>query len=185
MQVEPSQLSTDPRKNEEAMAGFRETIRRHLHDDPKRDEKEVLILSELDSFRSLRGYENSPNVKAAAVGDPPMMSGVTWWRTFYQSLTHLAPIAIRLLSVCPSASACETNWSEWSLIHNKRRNRLNSQRGDKLVYVYHNRRLKYRLDDFNYDFPESKVKSVDMSYLDEISDAEDDDAPAAAADADD
>ena len=49
--------------------------------------------------------------------------------------------AIRILSQTSSASACERNWSAFSHIHSKRRNRLLSGKLGDLVYVRSNLQL--------------------------------------------
>ena len=46
--------------------------------------------------------------------------------------------ALRLLSLPPSAACAERNWSTQDFIFSKRRNRLASVRGEKLVYIYYN-----------------------------------------------
>lgn len=53
-------------------------------------------------------------------------------------------IAVRILSQTTSSSGCERNWSTFSLIHTKVRNRLSYRRLEKMVYVYYNMRLQLR-----------------------------------------
>ncbi|MQL83980.1 hypothetical protein Taro_016478 [Colocasia esculenta] len=50
----------------------------------------------------------------------------------------LARIAIRILSQTTSSSQCERNWSTFSLIHTKVRNKLSATRLEKLVYCHYN-----------------------------------------------
>ena len=50
-------------------------------------------------------------------------------------------MAMRVLSQVVNTSSAERCWSTYSFIHNVRRNRLNVQREETLVYVHYNLRL--------------------------------------------
>ena len=52
----------------------------------------------------------------------------------------LMPLALRLLSLPPSAASAERNWSMQDYIISKRRNRLAPLRAEKLTYIYFNTR---------------------------------------------
>ena len=64
----------------------------------------------------------------------------TWWGGLCKS-SPLSSVAKMLLNIPPSSAAAERNFSAFSTIHTKKRNRLTTQRASKLVYVYHNSRL--------------------------------------------
>ncbi|GKA45057.1 hypothetical protein Tco_0737853 [Tanacetum coccineum] len=85
-----------------------------------------------------------------------------WWRMFGGDCPILQNFAIRILSQTASSSGCERNWSVFERIHTKRRNRLEHQRLNDLVYVYYNLRLQHRLhvDKSSYD-------PVDYECIDE------------------
>ena len=68
-------------------------------------------------------------------------SPYAWWDFEGACGKVLAPIAKRILAQTVSSSSCERNWSSYSFVHNKRRNRLLPQRANDLVYVYTNSRL--------------------------------------------
>ncbi|GLT35356.1 hypothetical protein SLA2020_098180 [Shorea laevis] len=70
-----------------------------------------------------------------------------WWKYFGYSAPTLKNLAIKLLSQTSSSSGCERNWSVFERIHTKKRNRLEHQRLNDLVYVHYNLRLKNRIDD--------------------------------------
>ena len=53
----------------------------------------------------------------------------------------LQTIARRILAQVCSISSCERNWSTYSFVHNKVRNRLHPSRAEDLVYIYTNSRL--------------------------------------------
>ena len=67
-----------------------------------------------------------------------------WWLYYGGSIPELQQIAIRVLSQTSSSSGCERNWSIFERIHSKRRNRLEHQRLDDLVFTNYNLRLKFR-----------------------------------------
>ena len=50
-----------------------------------------------------------------------------------------------------SACACERNWSTYDYIHNKKRNRLDPSRAEKLVYVFSNLRFLKRAHRMNWE----------------------------------
>ena len=56
----------------------------------------------------------------------------------------LQNFVVRILSQTASSSGCERNWSVFERIHTKRRNRLEHQRLNDLVYVHYNLRLRHR-----------------------------------------
>ena len=64
-----------------------------------------------------------------------------WWDFEGACGKFLAPIAKRILAQTLSSSSCERNWSSYSFVHNKVRNRLLPQRANDLVYVYTNSKL--------------------------------------------
>ncbi|XP_025686036.2 uncharacterized protein [Arachis hypogaea] len=67
-----------------------------------------------------------------------------WWRLFGGSAPCLQKIAVRILSQASASSGCERNWSLFDQIHTKRRNRLEHDRLNDIVYVTYNLRLKSR-----------------------------------------
>ncbi|XP_052181869.1 uncharacterized protein LOC127794663 [Diospyros lotus] len=76
-----------------------------------------------------------------------------WWKIFGYGAPTLQKLAIRILSQKSSSSGCERNWSVFEHIHTKKRNRLEHQRLNDLVYVHYNLRLQNRskVDKRSYD----------------------------------
>lgn len=67
---------------------------------------------------------------------------VAWWRgNFEISAPELCKVAVRILEIPSSSAASERNWSTFSYIHDKKRNRLTNERVMKLVYIYSNYKL--------------------------------------------
>nr|KAJ0205215.1 hypothetical protein LSAT_V11C500260900 [Lactuca sativa] len=60
-----------------------------------------------------------------------------WWGLFGGSTSHLKRIAMRILSLTSSSSGCERNWSTFEA----KRNRLETNRLNNLVYVQFNANL--------------------------------------------
>ena len=67
-----------------------------------------------------------------------------WWNNYGDEGPHLQKIAVKVPSQTCSLSGCERNWSTWSLIHTKLRNRLAMKKLHKLVYVHYNVRLRVK-----------------------------------------
>ncbi|XP_042394012.1 uncharacterized protein LOC121984907 [Zingiber officinale] len=72
------------------------------------------------------------------------MDAAEWWLQYGGPAPNLKKIAVRILSQTTSSSGCERNWSTFSLIHTKVRNRLSYRRLEKMVYVHYNMRLQLR-----------------------------------------
>jgi hypothetical protein len=64
-----------------------------------------------------------------------------WWFTSGSFGKLLPHIARRILAQVVSSSSCEQNWSSYSFVHSKVRNRLLSSHAEDLVYVYTNSRV--------------------------------------------
>jgi hypothetical protein len=64
-----------------------------------------------------------------------------WWFISSSVGKFLPRIARRILAQVVSSSSCERNWSSYSFVHSKARNRLLPSRAEDLVYVYTNSRV--------------------------------------------
>nr|KAJ0212183.1 hypothetical protein LSAT_V11C400224240 [Lactuca sativa] len=103
---------------------------------------------------------------------------ITWRRC-----SGIAKICNSNLSQTTYFSGCEWNWSVFERIHTKRRNRLEHQRLNDLVYVHYNLCLQNRLKDHkkSYDpIDYESINKIEFWVVDEISedDEEDDDGVA-------
>ncbi len=80
----------------------------------------------------------------------------TFWDMFGHNSPSLKPLAMKILSQVVSSSACERSWSTYDFIHNDRRNRLNPERAEDLVFIFSNLRLLVKLmsEDYQEEFPE-------------------------------
>ena len=94
------------------------------------------ILNQYQDFLENRGpFADSidPNVHVAPLHK--------WWDAMGGGAKALQTIARHILGQVCSASACERNWSMYSYVHNKGRNRLKHSCAQDLVYIYTNSRL--------------------------------------------
>ena len=73
--------------------------------------------------------------------DEQQLSAHAWWDFEGACGKLIAPIAKRILAQTVSSSSCERNWSSYSFVHNKSRNKLKPQRAADLVYVYSNSKV--------------------------------------------
>ncbi|CAL5436697.1 unnamed protein product [Camellia sinensis] len=67
-----------------------------------------------------------------------------WWESYGEECKELQKLAIRVLSLTCSATGCERNWSTFDHVHSKKRNRLEQQRLNALVFVKYNIQLELR-----------------------------------------
>ncbi|KAJ8619907.1 hypothetical protein MRB53_028436 [Persea americana] len=98
------------------------------------------IFKQCDAYKDSRfdfGY-------AAAIRNREKMSLGNWWDRFGNGTLELKKLAIRILSQCISASGCERHWSIFEHIHSPKRNRLQHQRLNDLVFVHYNLKLRER-----------------------------------------
>ncbi|ONL96592.1 hAT dimerization domain-containing protein / transposase-related [Zea mays] len=65
----------------------------------------------------------------------------SWWRLYGTETPALQKMATKILSLTTSSSGCERNWSGFDGVHTKKRNRLTTDRLNKLVYIQFNNRL--------------------------------------------
>lgn len=122
-------------ENPRARPALNRVLRKLTHDEASY----LLGITEFQDFIENRGaFEGVP---AAARADLPPHE---WWDAFGHGAFVLSGIAKRILAQVCSASSCERNWSMYSFVHNKVRNRLTPSRAEDLVFIYTNTRLMRR-----------------------------------------
>jgi len=67
-----------------------------------------------------------------------------WWESYGGVGKELQNLAIRVLSLTCSATGCKRNWSIFDQVHTKKKNRLEQQRLNALVFVKYNLQLEMR-----------------------------------------
>ncbi|RVW26820.1 hypothetical protein CK203_116641 [Vitis vinifera] len=123
--------------------------------DPAKQEKVVAEVSLFTNAQGLFGNE-------LAVRTRKTRAPAEWWAAYGASAPNLQKFAMKVLNLTCSASGCERNWSIFENIHSKRRNRLDHQRLNDLVYIKYNRALKRRYNERNTIDPIS-LKDIDDS----------------------
>ncbi|KAL9690375.1 hypothetical protein QQ045_010773 [Rhodiola kirilowii] len=129
------------------------------------DESERRILrDQMAKFQGKEGIFGSN----AAKEDAATMTPMSWWSTYGAETSELAEIASKVLSQPISSSSAEIIWSTYSHIHNIKRNHLNANRADKLVFIHSNIRLISR---FTSNYKEGPIRKWDIdpesSHLDD------------------
>jgi hypothetical protein len=69
-----------------------------------------------------------------------------WIKTFFKPWPKLRWLALKVVLLPCSASACEHSWSIEGWIHSKRRNRLGQDLVERLVRTHTNLQLEHRLE---------------------------------------
>nr|KAJ0190830.1 hypothetical protein LSAT_V11C800390750 [Lactuca sativa] len=95
---------------------------------------------QFDQFTNARGHFGLNVAKLTRKEKSP----VDWWDSYGDDTPELKNFAMRILSLTCSSSGCERNWSAFEMVHSKRRNRLQQQKMNDLVYVMYNLKLNGR-----------------------------------------
>ncbi|RWR71850.1 hypothetical protein CKAN_00003400 [Cinnamomum micranthum f. kanehirae] len=131
----------------ELRVGLREVLKKLLGVDDS-----IEAIQEISTYTQRRGGFADPLAMRAIGKMPP----ADWWTNFGEDTPMLRKAAARILSQVTTSSNYEKNWSTFSLIHTKSRNRLTMQKLNKLVYYHYNLKLRNRTrerrasDDPNY-----------------------------------
>nr|KAJ0200836.1 hypothetical protein LSAT_V11C600315340 [Lactuca sativa] len=128
-----------PNLDKEVMVGVMESFKRIAES----GEEEHLLREQFPTFHMKKGLY----ALVAAYMDAVTMDAIDWWSSYGSETPKLAVIAKKVLSQPISSSSAERNWSTYSYIHNVKRNRLNSKRADKLVFIHSNIRLQSRFSE--------------------------------------
>lgn len=113
-----------------------------IHKLASSEEEEIQIHSELPIYRNAQGIFANPIAKKMRKTLAP---GV-WWTQYGAAAPALKKFAVKVLSLTCSSSGCERNWSIFEHLHSKKRNRLEQQKLNDLVYIKYNRALKRRFE---------------------------------------
>lgn len=89
------------------------------------------VVTELIQFEEKTGPFNT-NSEAPDPAECKLLPHQWWHRVGGNALPKIAK---RILALTCSASSCERNWSMYSFVHNKVRNRLSTSKAEALVYV--------------------------------------------------
>ncbi|XVE98465.1 hypothetical protein REPUB_Repub03eG0109000 [Reevesia pubescens] len=129
--------NTEMTKHKHTISGLLDVIEKYSHGNSNLRSQ---LTSKIKLFRTAQGDFG----RRSAVSDRNSMLLDEWWLYYGTTAPNLQKLAIRVLSQTCSASGCERNWSIFEHIHTKKRNRLEHQRLNDLVYVHFNLRLQQR-----------------------------------------
>ncbi|XP_028806378.1 uncharacterized protein LOC114761216 [Neltuma alba] len=122
--------------DQEVYFGLYETIEKMIPDRKTR----FLVDQQLEAFKSAKGlFGRSVEIDTRNKKQPAL-----WWESYGGEGKELQKVAMRILSLTCSATRCERNWSTFDQVHTKRRNRLEQQRLNALVFVKYNLQLEMR-----------------------------------------
>ncbi|XP_019430195.1 PREDICTED: uncharacterized protein LOC109337636, partial [Lupinus angustifolius] len=122
-------------KHKFTTSGLLDVIEKYAYGDPD-------LLDKLTS--EMRIYKNAELDfgRPAAIRERSKVMPDQWWETYGCRAPNLQKLAVRVLSQTCSASGCERNWSVFEHIHTNKRNRLEHQKLNDLVFVRYNLRLQ-------------------------------------------
>ncbi|KAG5549643.1 hypothetical protein RHGRI_014824 [Rhododendron griersonianum] len=130
------QYSETFKADREVRKGLYTTIERMYPDMDTR----IIVDEQLEKFKNAEGMFGMDMAKLTRDKKQPAL----WWESFGEECKELQRLAIRVLSGTCSATGCERNWSIFDIVHSKRRNRLETQRMNALVFVKYNIQLELR-----------------------------------------
>ncbi|CAL5384210.1 unnamed protein product [Camellia sinensis] len=120
----------------EVKIGLFKTIERMYPD----IEDRVKVDEQLEKFKKAEGMFGMSMAILTRKKKQPAL----WWESYEEECKELQKLAIRVLSLTCSATGCERNWSTFDHVHSKKRNRLEQQRLNALVFVKYNIQLELR-----------------------------------------
>ncbi|PNY14079.1 hypothetical protein L195_g010751, partial [Trifolium pratense] len=101
--------------------------------------------------------------RSAAVRQREKIAAAEWWKRYGANTPNLQLLAIKILSLTCSSSRCERNWSAFEHIYSKKRNRLEHQKLQDLVFIKYNQNLKERYDSDDVIDPVVLDNEIDSS----------------------
>ncbi|XP_027182067.1 uncharacterized protein LOC113780467 [Coffea eugenioides] len=129
--------SLDLEKHRHATSGLLDMIERYSYANANLMSN---LTGEMRLFRKAEGDFG----RVSAIRDCDVMLPDEWWTCYGSTTPNLQKLAIHVLSQTCSAFGSERNWSLFEHIHSKKRNRLEHQKLNDLVYVHYNLRLQQR-----------------------------------------
>ncbi|MCO5566898.1 hypothetical protein L7F22_020581 [Adiantum nelumboides] len=142
-------LFMDTKLNEDRQAYLGKVLPEGKHGD---------FLQELINYSDQRGTAFTPSVcwKRESLVKP-----LFWWESFGFQVPTLRKVALRILAQDCSAGACERNWSAYSLVHTKIRNKLSTRQLERLIYCRSNLRMLRTM----HEMPMARQVNVDELKL--------------------
>ena len=105
------------------------------------------VASEFEVYRKRKDSHNQPGALSGYdfnqvnLGEEKLPNPATYWKYFGEDTPNLQKIAALIYEVQPSSAACERNFAHFEYVYTKRRQRLGTVKGDKIVFVYSNGKM--------------------------------------------
>ncbi|XP_074344613.1 uncharacterized protein LOC141683759 [Apium graveolens] len=129
-------LETDPAYASRVREDFNDVLEKMVKDRDTRNK----ISNFAEAYKNTReGFSREMAIEHRKEKCP-----LNWWDAYGGRATELQSFAKRIVGLCCSSSGCERNWSTFEFIHTNKRNRLEHQRLNDLVYVQYNRKIDSR-----------------------------------------
>ncbi|KAJ9558147.1 hypothetical protein OSB04_012761, partial [Centaurea solstitialis] len=129
-------LRKAPNEDKEVITNVMEAFERIAEN----KEEDRVLREQFVTFHMKKGIYAMASTQA----DTLTLDAIDWWSMYGSETPDLAEVAKKVLSQPISSSLAERNWSTHSYIHNVKRNRLNSKRANKLVFIHSNVCLFYK-----------------------------------------
>ncbi|KAH7652267.1 Ribonuclease H-like protein [Dioscorea alata] len=104
------------------------------------NEERKMVFQEFASFSGALGAFGTSD----SLQDRWNLEPKSWWLVHGSSTPLLQCLVLKLFGQPSSSSCCERNWSTYSFIHSLKRNKMNPQRAEDLVFAHTNLRLLSR-----------------------------------------
>lgn len=120
------------------------------------------IVSELINYRIKKDFWEKSFLWSCA----PKTEPIAWWKAFCSN-TNLSAVAIKILSAPVSSAETERSFSKFSFIHNKKRNKLTTERAGKITYIAFNWQLSQSVkepEDNNINVSGASTTSDAVTY---------------------
>ncbi|KAH9686850.1 BED-type domain-containing protein [Citrus sinensis] len=101
---------------------------------------QVTITSQINFYEEAVGDFGRP----VALRGRESLAPATWWSLYAADYPELQRLAVRILSQTCSVTRCGRNWAMFERIHSKKRNRLEHQRLNDLIFLHNNLHLQQR-----------------------------------------
>ncbi|KAL4355706.1 hypothetical protein AHAS_Ahas09G0013500 [Arachis hypogaea] len=124
-------------KHKDTVSALLDVIERYAYGDAD-------LITKLTSEKRIVKNAEGDFGRQSAIRERSTVMPDQWWESYGCGAPNLQKLAIRVLSQTCSSSGCERNWSIFEHIHSKKRNRLEHQKLNDLVYVHYNLRLQQR-----------------------------------------
>ncbi|PKU63398.1 uncharacterized protein LOC110096813 isoform X1 [Dendrobium catenatum] len=112
------------------------------------------LTAQICMFRKAQGMFGSNLAKEARNNSAPGM----WWEQYGDSAPSLQRVAVRILNQVCSALIFDRNWTNIQQFHSEKRNKLDKETLNDLLYVHYNLKLKTK----------ARSSEVDPIMLDDI-----------------